>query len=171
MIIAPSNYCELRARVSDVLGPERKPLIIGFDGRNGEGKTSAATWLAWQFGMSAIHLDLFIEEQKSEGGAICKWRTDDLARCLKRRGAKPIIVEGVLLLDVLSSIEKAADFLVFVEKVRPQPSRDRSSDDDLDTREFSLGNQISRYLERRKPLTRAHFRLSWIDTWPRLKGK
>jgi hypothetical protein len=115
MIIAPSNYCELRARVSDVLGPERKPLIIGFDGRNGEGKTSAATWLAWQFGMSAIHLDLFIEEQKSEGGAICKWRTDDLARCLKRRGARPIIVEGVLLLDVLSSIEKAADFLVFRE--------------------------------------------------------
>ena len=43
MLIAPSNYLELRARVSDVLGPERKPVIIGFDGRNGEGKTSAAT--------------------------------------------------------------------------------------------------------------------------------
>jgi hypothetical protein len=128
MIVAPSSYSDLRERVSDALGPERNPIIIGLDGRNGEGKTSAATWLAWQFGMPAVHLDLFIEKQKSDG-AIC-WHIDDLARCINARGAKPLVIEGVLLLDVLSAIQKKADFLILVEKQEPPHSRDRSLDDD-----------------------------------------
>jgi hypothetical protein len=165
MITAPSIYSDLRSRVSDALGPERKPILIGFDGRNGEGKTSAATWLAWQFGMPAIHLDLFIEEQKPDGGAISKWRTEELSRCLKARGGRPLIVEGVLLLDILLEINREPAFLVFVEKLEPQQTRDRSLDDDLvDTREFSLGNQITRYFDRRSPSARANFRLSWSET-------
>ena len=170
MIDAPPNYSELRERVSAALGPSRNPILIGFDGRNGEGKTSAATWLAWQFGMPAVHLDLFIEEQKPDGGAICKWRTDDLARCIKARGAKPLIIEDVLLLDVLSAIQKTADFLIFVEKIEPPRSRDRSSDDDLiDTRKFSLSNQITRYFDRRNPSGQANFKLAW-DEFGTCKG-
>lgn len=164
MIGAPRNYFELRERVSAALGPSRSPILIGFDGRNGEGKTSAANWLAWQFGMPAVHLDLYIEEQKPDGGAICKWRIDDLARCIEARGAKPLIIEGVLLLDALSAIQKTANFLVFVEKIEPPRSRDRSFDDDLiDRREFSLANQITRYFDRRNPSGQANFTLSWDD--------
>jgi hypothetical protein len=149
MIAAPSSYSELRAQVSEALGPCRNPILIGFDGRDGEGKTSAATWLAWQFGMLAIHLDLFIRRSESEGAI--SWRTDDLARCLKARDTKPIIIEGVLLLEALAAIEKSPDYLVFVEKAEPQRNRDRSLDnhDLIDTREFALSNQISRYFERR----------------------
>jgi hypothetical protein len=102
--------------------------------------------------------------KKSECESPINWRADDLARCLESRGARPIVVEGVLLLDALSEVRRTVDFLIFVEKIEPQRSRDRRTDDDLiDTREFSLGNQISRYLERRKPLTLADFKLSWND--------
>jgi hypothetical protein len=142
MLAAPSSYAALHTKVSEALGPHRRPILIGLDGRNGHGKTSAASWLAWQFGMTSIHLDLFIEQQKPEG-AICKWRTDDLARCIKSRGAKPLVIEGVLLLDVLSAIQKTPHLLVVVEKSDPPRIRDRSLDDDLiDQREFSLSYQV-----------------------------
>jgi hypothetical protein len=163
MITAPSTYSDLHAQICAVLGPKRNPVLIGFDGRDGQGKTSAATWLAWQLGMSAIHLDHFIQPSQVEG--YIKWRTEELARCLKARGTKPIIVEGVLLLDALSAIEKSPDYLVFVEKAEPQPDRDRSLDDDLaDPREFALSNQISRYFERRSPSTHANYKLLWSQS-------
>ena len=163
MIHAPFTYAELLAQVTAALGPEWRPMLIGFDGRDGGGKTSAASWLAWQLGLPAIHLDLFMQRTEFEGPI--KWRTDDIARCLESRGARPMVVEGVLLLDVLSAVQRTADILVFVEKIEPQHSRDRSLDDDLiDTREFSLSNQISRYFERRKPVTLADFKLSWNDS-------
>jgi hypothetical protein len=162
MILAPSTYIELLSRVAANLGPDRRFLLVGIDGRDGGGKTSAANWLAWQLGMPTIHLDLFVKRTESEGPI--SWRTDDVARCLESRGARPIIVERVLLLDALSEVQRKADFLIFVEKILPQRGRDRSSDDDLiDTREFSLGNQISRYFERRKPLILADFKLFWND--------
>jgi pantothenate kinase-related protein Tda10 len=163
MINAPPIYFELRNRVSDVLGPERNPVVIGFDGRDGAGKTSAATWLAWQLGMPCIHLDLFIEQRESEG--VIKWRTDDLAHCIKSRGARPLVIEGVLLLDVLSEIQRTPDFLVVVEKLDPPRSRDRSSDDDLvDRREFSLSNQVTGYFERCRPSNIANFELVWTES-------
>jgi hypothetical protein len=161
-ILAPSNYSEMRERVSEALGLCRSPILIGFDGRDGDGKTSAANWLAWQFGMPAIHLDLFYQRSKSESAI--SWRTDDLARCFEARGAKPIIVEGVLLLDALAAIEKSPDYLVFVEKMEPPRIRDRSQDDDLkDPSEFALSNQISRYFDRRSPATCANFKLVWSE--------
>jgi hypothetical protein len=49
------------------LGPDRKPLVIGIDGREGTGKTSLSNWLAWQLGMPVIHLDLFLEASEVPG--------------------------------------------------------------------------------------------------------
>jgi uridine kinase len=162
MIAAPPSYLELRERVSKALGPCRSPILIGFDGRDHNGKTSAANWLAWQLGMPALHLDLFYRRSETDGSL--NWRTDDLARCLEARGERPIIVEGVLLLDALAAVEKTPDYLVFVEKTEPPRTRDRSQDDDLiDTREFGLGNQISRYFLRRNPSGCANFKLVWSE--------
>jgi hypothetical protein len=164
MITAPSSYTELRQRVADALGPCRSPTLIGFDGRDGHGKTSAANWLAWQFGMPAISLDLFLRRSESPGAI--SWRTDELVRCLeaRERRAKPIIIEGVLLLDALGLINRSPDFLVFVEKTEPLRIRDRSQDDDLiDPCEFTLSNQITGYFERRNFLSHANFRLEWHD--------
>ena len=67
---------------------------------------------------------------------------------------------GVLLLDVLSEMQRAPDFLVVTEKLDPPCSGDRSLDDDLiDRREFSLSHQITRYSKLRRPSDIANFKL------------
>ena len=53
-------YASLYEHVRQQIGPDRKPVIIGLDGESGSGKSSAASWLAWQFEMPSIHLDLFL---------------------------------------------------------------------------------------------------------------
>src|SRR5260370_37697422 len=106
--------------------------------------------------MPAIHLDLFLIQR--ELPAAIERRVSDIDRCFKARGHGPLIVEGVLLLDALDEVGRPPDFLVFVDE---QPStRIRPPDSDLiDTREFSLGNQIAAYFSRRSPADRADFRL------------
>jgi hypothetical protein len=47
-----------------------------------------------------------------------------------------MIVEGVLLLEALATIERVPDFLVFLEKEAPHRPRDRSLDDDLTPENF-----------------------------------
>jgi hypothetical protein len=113
-------------------------------------------WLAWQLGMPAIHLDLFVV-QNVVAGPIAR-RVADLGRCMTARGDRPIIVEGVLLLEALDEVGRSPDFLIFVDE---QPSaRVRPPDSDLiDTREFSLTNQVDRYFSRRSPADSADFRL------------
>jgi hypothetical protein len=72
-----------------------------------------------------------------------------------------MIVEGVLLLDALDEVGRSPDFLIFVDE-QPAPAlrRLRPPDSDLiDTREFSLENQVAAYLSRRAPADRAAFRL------------
>jgi hypothetical protein len=156
--IAPPEYETLLTKLSAALGPDRKPLLIGIDGREGAGKTSLSNWLAWQLGIPAIHLDLFVIQ--SEIPAPIERRVADLDRCIKARGDRPFIVEGVLLLDALDEVGRSPDFLIFVNE-QPAPStRVRPPDSDLiDTREFSLGNQVTAYFSRRSPADHAAFRL------------
>ncbi|WP_079606411.1 hypothetical protein [Bradyrhizobium erythrophlei] len=157
MKIASAEYETLLIEVQGALGPERKPLLFGIDGKAGVGKTSLSNWLAWQLGMPAIHLDLFLV-QTVVAGPVAR-RVADLGRCMTARGDRPIIVEGVLLLEALDEVGRAPDFLIFVDE---QPSaRVRPVDSDLiDTREFSLANQVDRYFSRRSPADRADFRLN-----------
>ena len=76
------------------------------------------------------------------------WRVADLDRCVKVRGRRPFVIEGVLLLDALDQIGRSPDFLIFVDD--PDRKRGRPVYDDLvDKREFSLANQIARYFGRR----------------------
>ena len=107
----PGSESLLKA-VRTALGPDRKPLLIGIDGPDGVGKSSLASWLAWQLGMPAVHLDLYIM-RNSEPLA---WRTDELARLIGARidNCRPVIVEGILILDALDCISRRPDFLVYV---------------------------------------------------------
>lgn len=158
MKIATAEYENLLMTLCAALGPDRKPLLIGIDGREGTGKTSLSDWLAWQLGMPAIHLDLFLIQ--SEIPAPIGRRVSDLDRCIKARGNRPLIVEGVLLLDALDEVGRSPDFLIFVDEQPPPATRIRQPDSDLiDTREFSLGNQVAAYFSRRSPSDRAAFRL------------
>jgi dephospho-CoA kinase len=92
----PQRYERLLTTLYGALGPDRRPLLIGIDGSEGAGKTSLSNWLAWQLGMPAIHLDLFVIQSYTP--APIARRVADLDRCIKARGDRPLIVEGVLLL-------------------------------------------------------------------------
>lgn len=156
MMIATAEYEKLLTQLWAEMGPDQRPLLIGIDGQAGAGKTSLSNWLAWQLGFPAIHLDLFLEQ--SENPAPVRRRFSDLYRCIKARGSRPLIIEGVLLLDALDEINRSPDFLIFVEaqpviRVRPPDS------DQIDNRAYCLGNQVTAYFVRRSPAECADFRL------------
>ena len=81
-------------KVQERLGPNRLPLLIAIDGADGVGKSSLASWLAWQLGAPAIHLDLYLVRDSDP----LRWRCDELQAILNTRlveHAKPVIVEGI----------------------------------------------------------------------------
>jgi pantothenate kinase-related protein Tda10 len=130
---------ELLDRINEALTPDRLPLLIAIDGADLSGKSSLASWLAWQVGMPAVQLDLYLTCLHP-----IQWRSEDLARVVAKRidTRRPIIVDGVLILDALDQIERTADFLVFVKGGHA---------------ESSLAPQIAVYQSRRKSLERANF--------------
>jgi hypothetical protein len=94
---------------------------------------------------SVIHLDIYIIRDSEP----LAFRTDHLKAavdsCLGR--GWPVIVEGVLLLDVLDSIGRRPDFLVLVEKE--------------DRNDSNLRKQVPPYLKRREPRESADRVLKW----------
>lgn len=60
--------------LTTALTPKRLPLLIGVDGRWGAGKSSVASWLAWQLGMPAVSLDLYMIRDSKP----LEWRSEDL---------------------------------------------------------------------------------------------
>jgi uridine kinase len=128
---------ELLYSVKKALTPNRLPLLIAIDGADGVGKSSPASWLAWQLGMPAVHLDLYLTSLHP-----IQWLTPDLKRVVDRR-LRPVIVDGVMVLDALDQIERKADFVVFVKGVGS----------------ISLAGQLVEYQEQRSLPGSAHFTL------------
>lgn len=95
--------------------------------------------------MPAIHLDLYLLGDSEH----LRWRKDELAHIISERidRGRPIIVEGVLVLDALNEVGRRADFLIFV---RGQGG-------------YGLSTQISDYNSRQQPEGKAHFRLQGFD--------
>jgi hypothetical protein len=102
---------DLLVKILEKLGPNRLPVLIAIDGPDGVGKTSLASWLAWQLGVPTIHLDLYVVR----GSDPLQWKLDDLARAITARGKRPLILEGIKLLDALHEIGRKPDFIVYVD--------------------------------------------------------
>jgi hypothetical protein len=102
---------ELLDLVQTALTRDRRPLLVAIDGADGIGKSSLASWLAWQTGMPTVHLDLFLTCVQP-----IQWLTADLKRAVDRRLdlKRPVIVEGLLVLDALGQIGREADFVAFL---------------------------------------------------------
>jgi uridine kinase len=130
---------ELLARIHEALTPDRLPLLIAIDGADLSGKSSLASWLAWQLGMPAVQLDLYLISLHP-----IQWRAEDLARVVTTRidAHRPIIIDGVLVLDALDQISRRPDFLVFLKGGHT---------------ESSLAPQIAAYQSRQKSLEQADF--------------
>jgi hypothetical protein len=125
----------LLKKVKEALGPDRLPLLIAIDGADGIGKSSLASWLAWQLGAPAIYLDLYV----IRGSNPLRWRSDELQSIIHTRlveHASPLIAEGVLILD--------AYFLVYVDGEGGH----------------GLSSRIAEYRMRHKPEQQAQFRLN-----------
>jgi putative SOS response-associated peptidase YedK len=136
---------ELLRRVKAALGPDREPLLIAIDGRDGVGKSSLASWLAWQLGMPSVHLDLYL----IRGSRPLKWMTAEIDRLIQARLnlGRPLIVEGMLVLDVLDQISRAPDFLAYVSGKGGN----------------MFSKRLDQYQVRYDPVKRAHFSLNGFD--------
>jgi hypothetical protein len=138
----PGSETLLR-KVQEALGPDRLPLLIAIDGADGIGKSSLASWLAWQLGAPAIYLDLYV----IRGSNPLRWRSDELQSIIHTRlveQASPLVVEGVLILDALGAIGRKPDFLVCVDGEGGH----------------GLSSRIAEYRMRHKPEQQAQFRLN-----------
>jgi hypothetical protein len=127
----------LLGQVQTAFTPEWRKLLICIDGANGLGKSSLASWLAWQLGAVAIPLDLYVVPDSLP----LRWRTDDLQRVIEARlRVGPAVVEGVLALDALDALTRSPDFLIFVEG---------------DSSSLRLASEIAAYNARKRPRERA----------------
>ena len=146
LLVAPSEYIELRNHIRVALGfpSERLALLIGIDGVDGAGKSSLAAWLSWQLEMPTINLDLYLIPDT----APMAFKTDQLAAVIESRLAtqRPLIVEGILLLDAMAAIGRRPDLLISVE-------REGGAQSTMD--------HVGAYLERSKPHARASHVLTW----------
>lgn len=91
-----------------------RSFLIGVDGVDGSGKSTLARYLAWQLGMPAIETDMFRYFEGEEPKIHHQELKGLLCRRLNRN--KPVIVEGVLLLETLADIELNPDYLVYTER-------------------------------------------------------
>jgi uridine kinase len=141
MKVAIPRSGELLEHLQEALTPNRLPLLIAVDGADGIGKSSLASWLAWQLGMPAVQLDLYL----ITGRQPIQWMTEDLERVVAHRLARkqPLIIDGVLALDALDQIKRKADFVVFV----------------TGNIESRITSQVEEYRSRRKLPERADFTL------------
>jgi uridine kinase len=115
-------------------------LTIAIDGADGCGKSSLASWLAWQLGAVTIYLDIYVVKDSNP----LAWRVDDLERAMTARlKIGPVIVEGIMVLDALDCLTRKPDFLIFVNG---RGSR-------------LLADRIEDYRARQRPRERANFEL------------
>ena len=137
-----SGSAELLEKVQARLGPDRLPLLIAIDGPDGVGKSSLASWLAWQLGAPAIHLDLYVIRDSEP----LRWKTDELSRLVNRRigeRRKPMIIEGIMVLDALQAIGWKPDFLAYLNGEGS----------------YSLSERLAAYRARCRPEQRADVRM------------
>jgi hypothetical protein len=161
---APPEYLTVLCRVLNALTNKSAnsnswcPLLIGIDGRDGSGKSSLASWLAWQIGVPSVYLDTFLDAES----ATLTWRIGDLRRLLDTRlqpeSPRPIVVEGICLLEVLAAAGRAPDFLIFVNKEGHEGA-------------YYLGRSvIDSYVNKWNPQKLAQYALTWAEpnvSWDR----
>ena len=103
------------------------PRVVAIDGRDGVGKTTLGRYLAWFFNVSLIETDLFLLRGRGQ----LDYRYDEVARLINARLEKPrpVIVEGVAVLQLLMRINLAPDFLIYVHN--PSESGSEGLSDEL----------------------------------------
>ena len=106
-------------QVVDALTPilRRLPgVIVTIDGRFGVGKTTLGRYLAWHFNVSLIETDLFLIPAREHLIHL----DDQINRIIERRitTPRPVIVEGISMLQLMKRIHRVPDFSIYVTNPR-----------------------------------------------------
>jgi len=112
------------ATVVNALSPILRSLpavIVTIDGRDGVGKTTLGRYLAWHFNVTLVETDLFVIPTKTHP----IYLDDQVNRIIERRlsMSRPIIVEGVLVLALMSRLSRKPDFSIYVNSSARSRSR------------------------------------------------
>ena len=112
-------------KVVEALTPIMRGLpgvIVTIDGRDAVGKTTLGRYLAWHFNVTLIETDLFLIPARD----YLIHLDDQINRIIERRvtSPRPVIVEGIAILQLMKRINRTPDFSIYVTK--PQHSSSRS---------------------------------------------
>lgn len=132
--VETEEHRQIRDAIRAAMGCWRR-FIIAVDGVDGAGKTNLARYLAWQLGMSAIETDLFLDRKKGN----LTYQLYRLRSVLEARTSldRPLIIEGLRILQVLQDLNLTCDFLLWVEQDGHDGSHRLGSELELYHRSFN----------------------------------
>lgn len=123
------------------LGSWRR-FLIAVDGRDGAGKSTTARYLSWQLGVPCIETDFFKYKRSQK----LAYRLSALREPIQQRleEGRPVVVEGLVLLETLAQLGISPDFHVYVINSETEGS-------------FCWREHFEGYERSRCPLERADF--------------
>ncbi|MDP3764609.1 MAG: hypothetical protein Q8Q95_03245 [bacterium] len=92
----------------------KSPHIVGVDGETGVGKsTKIAQCIRDRFGGIIVSVDNYLEKDKGEYIDYINYRSlcQDLSTFAKQ--SEPLIIEGIMLLDILEKVDINQDYLIY----------------------------------------------------------
>ena len=115
----PPGYVDVAGLVQDLTRSlaERSARIVTVDGWQGSGKTTLAKNLASSLGLSRYELDDFLQEHR--GGFLEYLDYLQLTAALTEafKKSRPILLDGICVLEVLQRIGLRPDVKVYVRKI------------------------------------------------------